>query len=356
MKAGVFFKVIKTFLCKNSPFILSGLGVASITTGAVVLAKKAKKQDEIDEEIKTEYEERKTGVEVYSAANEIPDDKREKVYCKGIVKLNIWRIRKYIRYYATPTILLSGGTMCLLSAMLIQTRRLKALSVAYTTLATAFDNYRERVKDKLGEKEEQEVFEGVKRDKIGQIVESSKENCVENENTFSRLFGEGNTHLWCKNTRICVTAIMAAESNLNTRLREEGFVTLNQVWEELGFKPSSEGMYIGWRYKKGDPVYGATFISLGLTGVKNQEKRDYLKNCWDEEIWIDVIPPHVLLDKLPKERLRTEEEKNKIKENRKKIASKDNDVYDTRFISDYEMEKSIINRRNKNLRKFEHVE
>ena len=354
MKVEKIFNIVKTFLCKNSPYILSGIGAASVATGAVILVKKAKKQNDFDEEIETIYEERKQGIEVYGAANEIPADKREKVYRKNIVKLNIWKVGKYTRYYATPVILISGGMICMISAMLIQTKRLKALSVAYTSLATAFNDYRDKVKEKLGETEEQDLYEGTTKDKKGNIVEVKNGNCTKNETTFSRLFGEGNSEYWTKNTRICVTILKAAESNLNVRLRSEGFVTLNQVWEELGLKPSSEGMYIGWRFKQGDPIYGSTYISLGYSGPKNEEKCNYLRNCWGEEMWIDVIPPHVLLDMIPKERIRTEEEKVRIKENRSRMPLSTTDS-DSRYLTDYDIQKAMTNKINKNLKRAAHI-
>ena len=353
MKIGKLFYVVKTFMTKNSPYILSGVGAASVAAGAVILVKKAKKQNEFDEEVETIYEERKQGIEVYGAANEIPDDQREKVYRKNIVKLNIWRVRKYVRYYTLPTILMSGGVMCMLSATLIQTKRLKALSIAYTSLATAFNDYREKVKEKFGEQEEADLREEIKRDKRGNIVGCSKVPLIENETTFSRLFGEGNTPFWSRSTNASLTFIKAAEGNLNERLRYQGFVTLNEVWDELGFKPSSEGMYLGWRFKEGDPVYGSTYISLGFCGPKNIDKCAYLKTCWDEDIWIEVVPPHVLFDKLPREKIRTEKEKKAIIENRKKYAVSEN--IEPIYQSDYELEKAITNKRNKMLGKYEHV-
>ena len=347
MKIGKLFYVVKTFMTKNSPYILSGVGAASVATGAVILVKKAKKQNEFDEEVQKEYYEKFDNVITGDV------DKNGETYKKVVFKLNVWRVRKYARYYTLPTILMSGGVMCMLSATLIQTKRLKALSIAYTSLATAFNDYREKVKEKLGEQEEADLREEIKRDKRGNIVGCSKIPLIENETTFSRLFGEGNTPFWSRSTNASLTCIKAAEGNLNERLRYQGFVTLNEVWDELGFKPSSEGMYLGWRFKEGDPVYGSTYISLGFCGPKNIDKCAYLKACWDEDIWIEVVPPHVLFDKLPREKIRTEKEKKAIIENRKKYAVSEN--IEPIYQSDYELEKAIANKRNKMLGKYEHV-
>ena len=351
MKIGKIFNVVKTFVFKNSPYILSGVGAASVATGAVILVKKAKKQNDFDEEVKTIYEERKQGIEVYGAANEIPADKREKIYRKNIVKLNIWKAGKYTKYYGTPVILISGGTMCMVSAMLIQTKRLKALSVAYTTLASTFADYRQKVKEKIGDKEEQDLFEGTKRDERGRFAGNSKEKLVDNETAFSRLFGEGNSYLWNKNTNHMMLVLKAAEANVNGKLRERGYITLNEVWAELGMKPSSEGAYLGWIYKYGDPKYGSSWIDFGFSGPANSEKVEYYKNCWGEEFWIELIPPHSLIDILPKERVRTKEEKEMIKENRRRVNSLDKTDSDSRYVSDYEIQKAMHDKLRQDLKR-----
>ena len=207
------------------------------------------------------------------------------------------------------------------SATLIQTKRLKALSAAYTTLAAAFNEYRDRVKAVVGEEKESDIFHGIERDEKGEIVSEKPLFPEQNTQTFSRLFGDGNSVFWSKDPRLCLAAIKGAESNINNQLRDEGFVTLNDLWKALGMRPSEEGMYIGWRWIYGDPTYGSTYISLGYSGPKNEEKCEVIRNGWNEEMWIDVTPPHVLFGKVPKEILRTDEQKRRIKANRRKVMT-----------------------------------
>ena len=144
---------------------------------------------------------------------------------------------------------------------------------------------------------------------------------IENTQVFSRLFGDGNSVFWEKDTRICLKTLKGAESNLNQLLRYQGFVTLNDVWKELGMRPSEEGMYLGWRWKYGDPVYGGTYIDLGFSGPKNEEKCEELRHSWNHEFWIDVIPPHTLFGKLPKEIIRDQDEKARISRVRREMAT-----------------------------------
>lgn len=306
--------LIGKFISKNSPYILSGVGASAIVAGTVVIVKKAKKQDEFDEKISDDYAEKR-----YLAECETD----EKIRRRKIVRLNVSRALKYAKYYAAPVLLISGGVLCMFSGTLIQTKRLKAISAAYTALAAAFNDYRERVRSVVGEEKERDIFEGIERDEKGNIIKTDPidEKYLENTKEFSRLFGDGNSIYWSKDTRLCVTTLKGAESNLNQLLRYQGFVTLNDVWKELGMKPSEEGMYLGWRWKYGDPVYGETYIDLGFSGPKNEDRCETLRHAWNEEFWIKIIPPHTLFGKLPKEVIRSEDEKRQIVANRRKVAT-----------------------------------
>ena len=307
--------IVTKFISKNSPYILAGSGAAAITVGTVLIVKKAKKQDILDEKVADEYSEKRYLLDQSTK-------EKDKHYRKEVFKLNVSRIWKYTRYYAAPVILLSGGVLCMFSATLIQTKRLRALSAAYTSLAAAFQEYRERVKSVVGEEKENDIFNGVVRDKDGNIVETKPlldEKYKENTKTFSRLFGDGNTPYWSKDTRLCVAHLTGAEGTCNAIMREKGFITLNEVYNELGFRPSEEGMYLGWRFKYGDPQYGSTYVDLGFCGNKNANKREDLYHSWNQEIWINLIPPHTLFGKVPKEIDRTEEQKQEIIARRRKI-------------------------------------
>lgn len=316
-------KIITGFLSKNSPYILAGSGAAAITIGTIVIVKKAKKQEEVDCEVADRYIEEKE--ELNAKLDQIEDEKEyHKEYRKNIFKINARRIFTYVRYYAAPVILISGGVLCMFSATMIQTKRLKAISAAYTSLAAAFQEYRNRVKSVVGEEKEKDIFNGVVRDKDGHIVETHPlidEKYQENTREFSRLFGDGNSPYWSKDTRLCVAHLTGAEGNCNAILREKGFITLNEVYEELGLKPSEEGMYLGWRFKYGDPQYGSTYVDLGFCGEKNANKREDLYHSWNQEIWINLIPPHTLFGKVPKEITRTEKERQEIIAKRNRIKA-----------------------------------
>lgn len=313
MKVKAIAAMIFQFTKKNSPYILSGFGAAAVTAGTVIIVKKAKKQNELDEKVNDDYVEKR-----YLIDNEVEEKDRR----REVVKLNLNRAWKYTRYYAGPVVLISGGVLCMFSAMMIQTKRLKTMSAAYTALAAAFNEYRDRVKAVIGEDKEEDIFKGIVRDEKGNVVSEDPidKKYMENTTEFSRLFGDGNTPYWSKDPRICLAAINGAQTTCNAILREKGFITLNEVYHELGFRPSEEGMYLGWRFKYGDEKYGSTYVDFGYSGPKNERKCEDIRADWNREMWIDLIPPHTLFGKVPKEVIRTEAEKEEIMKRRRRIG------------------------------------
>lgn len=311
------FNASKMFLTKNSPYILTGAGAVAVTAGSVVLAKKAKNSKDTVDVIENDKI-----VELHNHLDSV--DISEKDMKKTLAKAYVRRAFSYARYYAAPVLLITGGIMCMVSATLIQTKRLKIMSASYTAMAAAFNEYRERVKKVVGEEKEKDIFDGIERDENGNVVKVGKpvtSAYSENTQTFSRLFGDGESRYWEKESSLNVLFITGAEANLNAKLRSKGFVTLNEVWQELGFTNfTEEGMYLGWRYIYKDPNYGSTYITLGLSGPKNSDKRAELSRSWREEIWIDLIPPHSLIGKIPKEKPVSVEEKKRIKSMRYRMG------------------------------------
>ena len=300
------------FIKKNSPVILSVVGVGTIATGSVVLAKKAKNSHQTEHITNEEIDKAREIVKVNPKAK------------KQLVKAYARASLRYAKYYSIPILLISGGVSSLIGALIIQSNRLRQAAAAYTALASAFATYRQRVREAIGEEHENDIFHGIKRDKDGKAIPASEEAVnrpLDNTQTFSRLYADGNSIYWSKDPRMNIAHLRGAESTCNSILRQKGFITLNEVLSELGFEPSSEGLYLGWRFKYGDPVYGSTYIDFGFSGPKNEEKVERIRNDWNSGIWIDLIPPHNLIDAAPKERIRTREEKLNILKRRRCLGS-----------------------------------
>lgn len=70
----------------------------------------------------------------------------------------------------------------------------------------------------------------------------------------------------------------------NDRLRANGFLTLNDVLDSIGCKPTNAGLVVGWVYKK-DNDAGDDFVDFGLDDSR-ENVRDFI-NGDEPSVWLD---------------------------------------------------------------------
>jgi hypothetical protein len=215
-------------LQKQSPHILFGVGLVSIT-GAVVLASRATLKlsatvQEFDEEVQH--------------LNSIAASGRDKAraYAK-----HIGRIAKL---YAPAALAVGIGVAALTCSHWQMTTRNNALTMAYVGLSDSFSKYRDRVKHEMGEERELEVFHAIEPmpDENGIEVRAVDVNKL---SEYSRIFDELNPE-YRKNAELNRLFIQCAQNYCNQLLQTRGHVFLNEVYDMLGFEHSSAGAIVGW--------------------------------------------------------------------------------------------------------------
>lgn len=133
---------VKVFTCKHSPEILTGLGVGGMIT-SVVLAVKA-------------------------------TPKAEQLLKEEMIRLNVddFRFVDKVKICWKPyiptilTVLASGA--CMISATSIGCKRNASLSAAFTLTKTAFDTYKDKVIETIGENKEKKIREEISQDKVNE--------------------------------------------------------------------------------------------------------------------------------------------------------------------------------------------
>lgn len=100
----------------------------------------------------------------------------------------------------------------------------------------------------------------------------------EGRSRYARKFDELNS-LWVPNDEMNFAFIRAVQMHMNHKLRANGFVMLNDVYEALGFERSSAGMIVGWLYEEGKT------IDFGLEDFSPP--------------WLDFNVDGIIFDKLP---------------------------------------------------------
>lgn len=231
-----FFKMAQHAITKYSPEILTGIGIAGMITTTVLAVKATPKAlEKIEEEKKRVYDELDP-LDVPSQA--IPQDVKLKPM--EVVKVS-WK------YYIPAVITGTASIACIIGASKVNYTRNAALATAYNLSQTALTEYKAKVIETIGEKKEQVVREKVAKEQLEKNpVIPSKEIIVTSgdKQRFYEVMGN-------QRFSSTVTDIERIVNGLNRRMRDEMYISLNELYLELGLKPAPIGDIVGWNIDKG---------------------------------------------------------------------------------------------------------
>lgn len=295
---------------KYSPEILLGVGVIG-TIGSTVLACRATLKVEA---ILDTYEETMDKIEDTLAKSEagelgtveyyIEDAKKDKLTVKAQT------VVQFVKVYGPSVTLMGASIGCILGSYRIMSKRQVALMAAYKVMEEAFSTYRGRVVRELGEVKDAHFMYGTETiSEEGTIIgEDGKKKKVTNEKEelvpgaklsgFARIFEEekpdqhgawvGSTQ-WSPIHDYNLNFLGGKEKYFNDKLVQKGFVTVNEVYEELGFPPTEAGMICGWRYKS---ERGDGYISFDPRGIDG----NWMTGTDGDSIVIDLNIDGVIFD------------------------------------------------------------
>lgn len=213
-------KSTQSTLAKHSPEILVGLGIVGMFTTVVLAVKATPKAHMLLEEKKEEKEvEKLTTVETVKTA---------------------WKC--YIPAAVTGVV----STACIIGASAVNIKRNAALATAYTLSETALKEYREKVIETIGEKEEEAVRDAIVKDKVDKNPVVNKEVIYTGRGeTLCYDVSGGRYFMSDKET------IRRIENDLNKQMLSEHYISLNDFYYELGLKPVANGDELGWNLDSG---------------------------------------------------------------------------------------------------------
>lgn len=238
-------KNLRTAMKKHSPEILTGIGIAGMVTTTVLAVRATPKVlSLIDDEVYTRYEKSESKEEFIEWLGIDTGSYTWKDRRKVLTPIEIVRItwKCYI-----PSIVIGGVSICcLIGASSVNFRRNAALATAYTLSESALKDYQEKVIETIGEKKEQSVKDAIAKDKLEQNPIVSREVIITEK---------GNTLCYdvisCRYFRSDIDKIKKIENELNRRMRDDMYISLNDFYYELGLSNSSMGDDLGWNIDDG---------------------------------------------------------------------------------------------------------
>lgn len=279
-------------LKKHSPEILIVTGVAGIITSTVLACKATTKVSAILEKAKKDVNAIHDCAANESLAEEYTPKDAEKDMTIVYVQTGIKIIKLYIP--AVTLGFLSIGSI--LASNNILRKRNVAMAAAYATVDKGFKEYRNRVVERFGEEVERELKHNIKTIKVDTVVidENGKEKKVKetvqvtgepNEySDYARFFDDGCTG-WEKNSEYNLMFLRAQQQYANDKLKANGYLYLNDVYDMLGIPKTKAGQIVGWIYNSKDPI-GDNYVDFGIYDTHRERTKDFV-NGYEKTILLD---------------------------------------------------------------------
>lgn len=301
-KAASFVKKTGFQLRQYSPKILVVAGVIGTVVSAVMACKATTKVNDILEQHKEDVEK----IHMVAKDEKYADEYTESDMKKDLTIVYAQTALKFAKLYG-PAVLLGGLSITgILTSNNILRKRNIAIATAYAALDKSFKGYRERLTERYGETVDRELKYGIKAQKIEETVvdENGKTKktktivpVVENEknSVYARFFDETNPN-WEKNPDYNLMFLRAQENYANQRLRADGYLFLNDVYESLGIPKCSIGQVVGWIYDPEDQNADC-HVSFGIYDLYRAVTRDFV-NSFEPAILLDFNVDGVMWDKI----------------------------------------------------------
>ena len=254
-------------LKKQAPHILFGAGVAGVITSTVLACRATLRVGDKLDQIKIQVDDiKRDELKPYLShrhtserAKRFKNNELAITYARGVYDIS--------KLYAPAVIVGTASLAALTGSHVSLTRRNSALTAAYVTVSRAFADYRDKVREELGEEKEQELYRKSQVD-IVENADGTKSIVAKDDTTqYSRVFDESNRN-WVPNAESNRLFLEANQAYWNTHLRVHKHVILNDVYKSLGFEPTKAGCLVGWIYG-GDN--GDNYVDFGIYQMSNAD-------------------------------------------------------------------------------------
>lgn len=242
---------------KHSPTLLFAAGVAGVVVTTVLASRATLKLEKVLEDTQRN----KVKAQMLNHPNYSDQDRQRDltvIYVKGA--LNV------LKLYAPAVAVGALSVAALTGSHVILNRRNMALTAAYAAVERGFREYRDRVVEKYGPEEDQRFRYGeaieteLSEDtELGTKIQKVKVLGNKHVSIYARFFDETSTS-WSKQPSYNQLFINCQQNYANDKLRAQGHLFLNEVYDMLGLERSPEGAVVGW-VLDGD---GDGYVSFGV--------------------------------------------------------------------------------------------
>lgn len=280
---------------KYSPQILFGAGVVSVVTSVVLASQATLKMSEILDESEENSTKIDKTLDIASEEAYSEDDAK-----KDRALNRVQTAIKVVRLYTPAFVVGAVGIGCLTGSHVILSRRNVGLTAAYAAIDKGFKEYRGRVVNELGVDKDREFRYGVEEKEIveeteeGPVTKTVKVvNPTSAHSIYSKVFDEWNNN-WKPVQMYNQMFIQSIQNYANDKLRAQGHLFLNEVYDMLGFDHSTEGAVVGWVIE--NPEGGDNYVDFGV--FNDRLGGNLFVNGKENTVLLDFNVDGVIYDKI----------------------------------------------------------
>lgn len=287
---------------KHSPEILMTVGIVGTVASTVLACKATTKLDKILEEKKATtdiiHEGMKNGnIEGHEYTEQ--DGKRDLTIVYGQTGV------KLVKLYAPAVSLGAASIACIIGGHRILKKRNLALAAAYTVVDKGFKDYRKNVVDRFGEQVDKELRYNIKAKEFErEEVDSKGKKTTKKEivevvdplsgiSDYARFYDDG-CNGWTKDPEYNLMFLRKQQDYANDKLRAQGYLFLNEVYDMLGMPRSKAGHAVGWVYN-GKDKYCDSHVDFGIYNTHREGNRNFV-NGYERTILLDFNVDGVITD------------------------------------------------------------
>lgn len=244
---------VRKAVADNSPALLTAMGVAGFVTTAALAAKGSFQAAEV---LKRDSDQR--DVRALTDSDVFPAELKEQFQMT-------WK------YYIPAVGVGLTSALCVISAQRIGTRRVTAMASAYTLSQRAFEEYKDKVLEKFGEKKEASVREEIAKDRVNAAVANTLLVPMTGDYLVCDLHSD-------RVFRSNMNDLEKAVNDTNSQILNDGYASLTDFYDRVGLRKTAESDDIGWNsdrqlrvdYTSVLSADGRPCIAIGFKTVPNR--------------------------------------------------------------------------------------
>ena len=278
---------------KHSPEILVAVGIIGTVASFVLACKATLKVNDILDESKEQLD------KIHECkGNEDISDYSEEDAKKDTAIVYVQTGLKFAKLYAPSAALCALSVTSMVASHVILKKRNIALAAAFATVNESYKRYRGHVVERFGEEIDRQLKYNIKAVEIEETwtddsgdekkekktIEVAESEDPNDYSDYARFFDESNPN-WEKDSDYNLIFLKRTQSWANDKLRANGRLFLNEVYEALGIPTTKAGQVVGWIYDPENPV-GDNYVDFGIYDIHRPTVRDFV-NGYERSILLD---------------------------------------------------------------------